>query len=340
MQTKRDPSSDAIWLFGIRQALGRAPLWLCTWAIMLLLSLILAAPWVAQMSAMTAHDYAPGSVLGSMDETFRFDQRASLEGLRGQVGASAAFLALVAMLVGIFSAGGWLQVFLERTSGHSVRRFLWGGAKYFWRFLRLWFLSILCISILTWICHGWPWRFALQLLLDVQEGELETLGSETAALWVEWTQDGLFGLGIALLLVWGDYTRTRMALHNSSSSVWAGLCTFFMLLLHPVRCLRPLLVIFLLEWGVITLVGKWSWSLNTNLGAESGAGSLLLLFAVGQAALLWQAISRAARYAAAVRVSRALVAPIARPDPWGSRVGGPGGPQYPIDVSDDYGVSI
>ncbi len=340
MDLKHKNASGPIFLFGLRQALGRAPLWLCTWAIMLLLSLILAAPWVSGMSAATAHSYAPGSLLGMMDETFRFDQRELLSGLRAQTGAAAAFLALVAMLVGIFSAGGWLQVFLERTSGHSVRRFLWGGAKYYWRFLRLWVLSIVCLAVLSWICFGWPWRFALDLFMDVKDGELETLGSELTALRVQWTQAGLFGLGVALLLVWGDYTRTRMALHNSASSVWAGLCTFFMLLLHPVRCLRPMAVILFFEWGLVTLLGKWSWSLNAELGAHSGAGSLFLLFLLGQGTLLWQAISRAARYAAAVRVSRDLVAPIARPDPWGSRIGGPGGPQYPIDLVDDYGVSI
>ena len=36
----------------------------------------------------------------------------------------------------------------------------------------------------------------------------------------------------------------------------------------------------------------------------------------------------------------ALIQPLSQPDPWASRIGGPGGPQYPIDETDDYGVSI
>ena len=54
----------------------------------------------------------------------------------------------------------------------------------------------------------------------------------------------------------------------------------------------------------------------------------------------------AARYHAAVQVSRDVVTPIARPDPWKSSVGGPGGPRYPIetgepgDAADEYAVSL
>jgi hypothetical protein len=57
------------------------------------------------------------------------------------------------------------------------------------------------------------------------------------------------------------------------------------------------------------------------------------------AALVWRVILRGARYHAAVQVSREIVRPIARPDPWKKTIGGPGGPRYPIG-GDEYAVSM
>ena len=53
-----------------------------------------------------------------------------------------------------------------------------------------------------------------------------------------------------------------------------------------------------------------------------------------------QILCRGARYNAAVQISRILVPPLVQPDQWGKHIGGPGGPQYPIEDSDEYNVSI
>jgi hypothetical protein len=57
------------------------------------------------------------------------------------------------------------------------------------------------------------------------------------------------------------------------------------------------------------------------------------------AVLAVRVIVRGARYHAAVQISRQVVTPIARPDPWKDTVGGPGGPRYPIG-GDDHLVQI
>ena len=222
-----------------------------------------------------------------------------------------------------------------------MRRFLWGGAKYFWRFLRVWILSLIALALIAWVVHGWPADMLLELLFGAEKGtDLEVLTSEWTAVWVGWIQAGLFAGCLALLFAWADYTRTRMALHDGRSAIWAGICSVFLILVHPVRTLRPLGILFLIEIAVVYGLGTWSWSINTGLDAESTWTSVLMLFVLGQAALLWQTISRASRYSAAVQVSQTLVAPLSQPDPWAGRIGGPGGPQYPIDQTDDYGVSI
>jgi hypothetical protein len=329
-----------VFLGALRTTLGRTPIWLTCWIVPLFLALVLAVPWRGFYAGVLAHRYEPGSVLASMDEGFRFDHRAGLDSIQKSTAGIAAALALVVMLFGVFSGGGWLQVFLERTQGHSLRRFLWGGARYFWRFTRVWLVTLLSLALLSWVMYGWPWKTALRLLVGAEDGDLEVLASERSAVLVTWLQDGLYGLGFALLLAWGDYTRTRLALQDTRSAVWAGLCTWGLFLVHPVRTLRPMLVLFVLEVAVVLTVGRVARDLGRGLGPESGAGALLLLFLLGQAALLWQGIARGARYHAAAQVSKALVPPLAQPDPWASRVGGPGGPQYPIDLTDDYGVSV
>ncbi len=50
---------------------------------------------------------------------------------------------------------------------------------------------------------------------------------------------------------------------------------------------------------------------------------------------------RGAKYVTAVEITRTLVRPVTPPDPWHT-IGGPGGPQYPVDSDDGerYGVSI
>jgi len=333
-------SGRPISLRALRSAVARMPLWMLCWFVPFLLGLVLTLPWMTWFDGTLENRYESGSVVGSMDETFRFDHREGLTALRAYGGRAAAFLALFVMLVGVFSGGGWLQVFLERTTGHSVRRFLWGGARYFWRFARVWILTLLLLGGFAWVLHSWPWKTLLELLVGAEDGNLEVVASEMTAVWIGWIQAGLFAAAVALILTWGDYTRTRLALHNTRSALWAGLCTAFLILLHPVRTLRPFLTLFLVELLIVLGLGTLSWNMNTGLGVDSSWTTVLGLFLIGQAALLWQTISRAARYSAAVQVSRQLVPPLSQPDPWASRVGGPGGPQYPIDDTDDYGVSI
>jgi hypothetical protein len=322
----------------LRTALGRTPIWFFCWVVPLCLALILSVPWRGWFFRTLEHRYEPGSVLVQMDANFRVDHAESLEALgQGSAGVAAA-MALVVMLFGAFSGGGWLQVFLERTQGHSMRRFLWGGARYFWRFTRVWILTLGLLAFLGWVLQGWPWKVLMHLLFGAEDGNLQVLSSESSALYVTWVQDGAYALAFALLLVWGDYTRARMAMQDTRSALWAGLCTAGMLMLHPVRSLRPMLLLGLFEFVVVWGIGVLSHDVNGSM--SSGLGSVALLFVLGQAALLWQGILRGARYHAAAQVSRALVPPLAQPDPWASRVGGPGGPQYPIDMTDDYGVSI
>jgi hypothetical protein len=200
---------------------------------------------------------------------------------------------------------------------------------------------VLVLAALSWVWLGWPWKTFVQgFLAGAPDGKLEVLTSERTAVGLGWLQAGCYALSFALTMVWADYTRTRLALLDTRSALFAGAGTLGLLVRHPLRVIRPLALLFLLELAV--LLGAGALVSRISAGFDTGAGwsTLALLFIVGQVALAWRAITRGARYHATVNVSRELVPPLPRPDPWARRVGGPGGPQYPIDVSDEYGVSL
>ncbi|MEM7519137.1 MAG: hypothetical protein AAF368_19705, partial [Planctomycetota bacterium] len=108
------------------------------------------------------------------------------------------------------------------------------------------------------------------------------------------------------------------------------------------RTLRPMLAIFLISIVVLTLAGfVSSWIEGGLQGAQApSAWRLVVLALIGQATLMLREVFRGASYGAAVRVSTELIAPPPGRDPWQSSVGGPGGPRYPIEDGDEFGVSM
>ncbi len=337
-------TDSLLFLHAIRGVLGRTPLWLLVSSVIFLLTLPVAIPRFNWFQAATSHRVEPGALVHSLSTVFRQDHREALGALDASTASAGAILLLIAGLLSVFAAGGWLQVILERTYGQSLRRFFYGGARYFWRFFRFWILTLVVLAGLRWILYEWPWNtLVLQVLLDVPKADfarLESLESEAGVRWLGFAQDGIFAVGFVLVvLVWGPLSRTRVALHDTSSAVWAGLCSAFTILRHPVKTMRPILALLLLEACVVTwLAGKITRWLDEGLEASPSRSTIVMLMVVSLLALIWREILRGARYYASVQVSRELVRPLSRPDPWKS-IGGPGGPQYPVG-GDEYGVSM
>ncbi len=325
-------------------ALGRVPLWLLVWATTSALAALVAMPWFRWMRDASAHRYEAGDLLPFLDRNFRIDHGEALGQLGSQAALVGAGLAFLSTLLAIFFAGGWVQVVLERTSGQSVRRFLLGGARYFWRFFRLWIGTMLVLSLLGWLVYGKPfqrWVFGEWLGVPRHDwGSLETLDSELTYHQLRWLQHGLFALFFSLVVTWADYTRVRLALQDGRSSLWAGVLTFFTMLRHPLRTLRPMLGLWLLELLVAGGLGYLVLGLQESFAESSHWGLVVGVFAAGQAAMLWRVITRGARYYAAATVSRGVVRPLSRPDPWKASIGGPGGPRYPLEEGDEYGVAL
>jgi hypothetical protein len=93
------------------------------------------------------------------------------------------------------------------------------------------------------------------------------------------------------------------------------------------------------------LAGTLNDRLDETLDPSSTKLTVFAMFAIGLGALVWRSISRGAHYSVCAQITRSLVRPLARPDPWKRSIGGPGGPRYPIEAGevgdgDEYGVSL
>lgn len=328
-------------LLALRDSAGRAPLWLLCTLVPILPALLLAAPWQRWFAKTLEHAYEPGSLLAGLSVTFRYDHREALGTLGDSTAVAGAVAAFVCTLAYVFAAGGWLQVFLERTDGRSVQRFFRGGARYFWRFLRVYLLFMVLLHLGRWFLDGPPFEWLVEKkLFGMPTGELEELENERLVLRLTHLRAGLEALLFGWLFVWAIYTRTRLALHDTRSALWAGLCSFFTLMRHPLKCLVPMLLFVLLEGLVFDIIGTVVEGLQADLGPGSTWQAPALLGLLTLAGLVFAEFVRGARYAAAARTSRVVVPPLARPDPWAEHVvGGPGGPQYPIG-NDEYSVSF
>lgn len=342
-------ATGPVFLRGLSSAAGRVPIWLLVWALTSLLALAVALPWYQWFNGLVAHRYEPGSVSGFLDTIFRFDQRQGLGSLNSASAQTASILAFMAMLLGVFFAGGWLQIALERTRGQSVRRFLFGGARYFWRFLRVMLLTLLLLVFFGWVIYDTPFKhYVLGAWLDVPKGDwskLESLDSESAMFTIRALQHAAYLLVFSFVLSWADYTRTRLALQGTYSALWAGIGTFFTLLRHPIKTLRPLIALVVIELLVIALgsvIVDWIQAdyVGPDASASISGAEVWMIGLVSQIVLMWRCIHRGARYHVTTSVSQDIVRPLSRPDPWRESIGGPGGPRYPLQEGDEYGVAL
>ncbi|MBK7878531.1 MAG: hypothetical protein IPJ77_22980 [Planctomycetes bacterium] len=304
-------------LGALQAALSRPAVWGSVWAVEFALAAIPATIWFGWLQSTVDHRYAPDELFGDLGTVFRFDQRAELGQLESSAALASAVLALLFMALGAFAAGGWLTLFLSGTRERGLRPFLAGGARFFGRFARVWVGTLLLLAFVSWLARGAPWNHAvLGGLLGVPSSDferLETLSSEETVFFVRGAQAVVHALLVALVLAWGDFTRTRLALFDGRSALWAGLASAAMLARHPLRSLAPGAGLFLFEVAVVTLLGWLAHRIEARIG---GVGEVAVLLVLGQLVLAWRIVLRGARYHAAVAVTHALARPPAKPDPW------------------------
>src|SRR5690606_25996694 len=109
---------------------------------------------------------------------------------------------------------------------------------------------------------------------------------------------------------------------------------------HPIQTLRPMLALVLVEAVFLVGIAYLAGWIEEGLAEAASWWRVAVIFVLFQLAMLVRHIIRGARYAAAATVSKEIVRPLFRPDPWKDSIGGPGGPRYPLEEGDEYGVSL
>ena len=145
---------SALFLRSLRAAIYRHKLWGSSWLFMLLLSVIPAMEVMGTMQRMVGNRYASSDAARDLDtslssptlgmsEIFRQDHSAALSQMQTSLSYGGAALALIALLFGCFAAGGWLQITFEQPDRQTLRRFAFGGGRYFGRFVRVALMTLL-----------------------------------------------------------------------------------------------------------------------------------------------------------------------------------------------------
>ncbi|MEZ5979724.1 MAG: hypothetical protein R3F34_16110 [Planctomycetota bacterium] len=339
MSQPKKRSSSPVFVAALNAALRRPIAWMFGFAGVTGMALVASLPVYRWFADTTANHYAPGDQLHHLDRNFRTDHAEGLAQLLRTVGTSADWMMVLAVLLGIFSAGGWLRTLVDPRTHAARRLFFAGGARYYWRFARLAVLVILVLGVLgTLLRHPDSLSWQNEVLAGWPQGRTERATSELSVVWMDWIRNGVHLLLFSLVTVWATYTRTRIVLQNSGSVVVSGFSSLWLLLRHPIATLRPFLILTMLELVLLQAGGGIGRLVQGGL-ESGGMWRVTLLFAIGGVLIVAREIFDGARYAASVAVSRSFVRPIAI-DPWSDRIGGPGGPQYPVGPDDDYSIAV
>ncbi|MEO0651430.1 MAG: hypothetical protein AAFZ65_12210 [Planctomycetota bacterium] len=337
LDSKRAP----IFLLGLRRAIVRPAAWFTGAAGLGALALVMALPAANWFASEVPGHYAPDTQVHSLSADFRSDHAEGLSSLWSSLGSAGGWLALLATLFGVFTAGGWLGTLIDTSRTSSTRRYFHGGVRYFWRFLRLAILFLVLLDVGNRVLMGELWeRVVLEDWMGWRDGDPENARSELSVRRIVWLQHGLHAALFATLFAWATYARVRVVLQSQSSAVVASLRTLLLLLRHPIQTLRPLALLFGLDFLILLGLGVLAdWWLQAGLADNPSGWRVSLLWCVSILVLLVRELFDGARYAAALAVSERVVRPL-RPDPWKDRIGAPGGPQYPISDEDEFQISM
>ncbi len=295
--------------------------WLAAAALEFALALPAALVWREWLGGALGGRYEPGELFANLSTSFRFDHRTALAQLNAETGAWLSFAALLAMLAGMFFAGGWAALAFDGREDEVLARGGAGARRFFGRYLRVWLVTLLLLALWTWVMFEAPWQRLVYdwiLRLPHSDGDrLENLVSEWGAVIVRGTQAVLYALGVALVLCCADYVRLRIAWRNARCVCWEWLAALAMLVRRPWRTLAPLAMLFASEVLLVAGASVVARELEGRLGVNrAGLGTVWALALLTALVLLVRCWLRGARYHAAAEVVAQDVAPLPQPFLW------------------------
>jgi hypothetical protein len=129
---------------GARNLLRFKRMWFLLWLLNFVFALVLTAPLAALLSSSLGHSKLGSELLGSLDVQWIAE---FLYGSHGYPSTQAlpgiALLIIASLPLAVFLAGGALWLLVNQATKYSPQRFFEGCGKFFWRFLRLFLISLL-----------------------------------------------------------------------------------------------------------------------------------------------------------------------------------------------------
>lgn len=238
------------------------------WAINLLFSLLVAAPFAVAIHGQAAHSLVADSLLARMDVDWLTDLGARFQGAAPLVLGLLLAALLLYLLLAAFLNGGIIGGLLRAGARPTPAEFFHDCGLYFWRYLRLLLLSIPLYLLIAGALHG------------LLAGLLKALTREAATEWPLVVAGVVRLLALVLLLgivsMFLDYVKIGLAAGSRRS-----------VLRETWRTLKLVGRRFLKAWGLYLLAGLAFVALTLlylEVARLLPAGTPLLLIAV----FLWQ----------------------------------------------------
>lgn len=207
---------------GIGFALARPRVWIPLTVLVFLMGLVMAYP------VQDATQQTFGHVVGfDADQLARqvetvpawwFQDQARLQGDARDASPLAPLL-LLASLLGVLIAAGWMQSSLHGREEHGFASFLAGAGQQFFPFLRIWVITLASYALLTWIVYGLPGDWIKEQVWP--SGDPNQAHSENHVRWLEWAFSLLYLLGALKIEIISDLARASMVDSGKRSAVLA-----------------------------------------------------------------------------------------------------------------------
>ena len=258
----------------------------------LVFGLLVAIPFYAVVSNLAGNTLIGEKLGGRMDIDFFFEFLIKSSNAMDALKGIALVIPVLYGVWGIFLSGGAYACLVR--SEHYTAQVFWGNAaKFFWRFFRLFLLSIPVFVIL----------FCLQF---VETGIVRLLYGkdpyESVIYWGAWIRVGFGYIGILLYFLILDYARiytVAMDEWRMWKALWFGIRFSFR---HFFTTFGLSLVIFIL--GIILL---FIYNPVADLMHNPGALILLALFIVQQLYMLVRMMLKLTLYSSQVRIFESIL---------------------------------
>lgn len=279
---------------------------LIMWATLTLLAALAATPVVTSLDRHFGHSFSATQLVRELDPAAVIEWSQSAGGDPFGTAAATLGIALVAALpLSVFWAGGAMGQLAWRT------RFMEGGARYFWRFLRLALFAGL-------------FYMALFAAYSAAGRGISDLFSESMEEWpIVISRSVLTAAAIlaaALLAAGFDYAKVRLVVDDSRGVVRAGFEGLGFVLRHPWRALAPLAFIALC--GILIFA---FYQTAYNVFDYRGLRTILISIAGQQLYMFLRLWLRLWHWSACFQVDASLRLPapalaLAAPEPYGDNI--------------------